>query len=146
MDAPLSFTVHGQPVPQPRIRATRSGHVYTPGGKIQPYKQAIGLLAKAEARRIGWQMTDGPVEVSIECVFSRPRSHTTAAGAVRPAAPVFPGRQAGDVDNLEKAVLDAVTRAGAVWQDDSQVVDCRVRKRWAGPGEASRLMVTVRRV
>lgn len=33
-----------------------------------------------------------------------------------------------DVDNLIKPMLDAVTASRAIWLDDSQVVDLRVRK------------------
>ncbi len=33
-----------------------------------------------------------------------------------------------DRDNLEKLVLDAFTRSGRWWRDDSQIVDGRSRK------------------
>lgn len=141
MDA-ISFTVPGDPVPQPRIRATRSGHVYTPSGPIGPYKAALGLMAAAEARRRGWERTEGPVWVMIEWVFARPPSHLTAAGELRATAPAFPGLRCGDIDNLEKAVLDAITRAGVVWKDDAQVVAVTKSKRY---GAASKTAVTVRR-
>lgn len=38
-----------------------------------------------------------------------------------------PTRQRMDIDNRVKPILDALTRAG-VWQDDSQVIELRVRK------------------
>jgi hypothetical protein len=41
-------------------------------------------------------------------------------------AQVRPSRY--DVDNLVKPMLDAVTASRAIWIDDSQVVDLRVRK------------------
>lgn len=141
MDA-ITFTVPGDPVPQPRIRATRTGHVYTPSGPIGPYKAAVGLMAAAEARRRGWAFTEGPVEVVIEWVFARPRSHLTAAGELRATAPPFPGLRCGDIDNLEKAVLDAITRGGGVWKDDAQVVAVRKAKRY---GPASKTTVEIRR-
>lgn len=141
MDA-ISFTVDGTPVPQPRIRATRRGHVYTPAGAVGPYKAAIGLLAKAEAQRRRWAVAEGPVAVRIACVFARPPSHLTAAGELRATAPPFPGLRNGDVDNLAKAVLDAITRGGGVWRDDAQVVELTVAKRY---GSASRTTVEIRR-
>lgn len=33
-----------------------------------------------------------------------------------------------DLDNLEKAVLDAITQCGLVWHDDAQVVQLRSSK------------------
>lgn len=142
MDA-FSFTVDGPPVPQPRIRATRQGHVYTPSGAVGPYKAAIGLQAAATARRHGWKVTEGPVQVWIECVFARPPSHLTASGELRKTAPPFPGLRNGDVDNLGKAVLDAITRGGGVWKDDAQVVELTVAKRY---GAAGRTAVEIRRL
>lgn len=142
MDA-IRFSVDGPPVPQPRIRATRSGHIYTPSGAVGPYKQAIGLRAAAEARRRGWTVTDGPVRVLIECGFVRPVSHHKASGGLRDTAPAFPGLRAGDVDNLAKAVLDAITRGGGVWKDDAQVVELTVAKRYGG---AARTTVEIRRL
>lgn len=144
MDA-ISFTVDGAPVPQPRVRVTRTGHAYTPSGPIGPYKAAIGLRAAAEARRRGWAFTDGPVEVVIDWVFARPPSHLTASGGLRKSAPTFPGQNCGDIDNLEKAVLDAITTGGGVWHDDAQVVAVQKRKRFGGRGEAARTTVEIRR-
>lgn len=141
MDA-ITFTVDGPPVPQPRVRVTRTGHAYTPSGPIGPYKAALGLRAAAEARRRGWTLTEGPVRVLVECVFSRPASHLTAAGEFRAAAPGFPGLRAGDVDNLGKAVLDAITRGGGVWKDDAQVVELTVAKRY---GAKAQTTVAIRR-
>jgi Holliday junction resolvase RusA-like endonuclease len=55
--------------------------------------QVAGLLPLAE-----------PVEVIIDAVFARPKSHMTKKG-VKPAAPVLPRP---DADNIAKAVLDSL--------------------------------------
>ena len=34
----------------------------------------------------------------------------------------------GDVDNLAKPILDAITQTGAVWLDDRQIIDLHVIK------------------
>lgn len=120
--------------------------MYTPDGPIVPYKAAICLLAAAEARRCRWTLTDGPIGMSIEWVFARPPSHLTARGELRQTAPTFPGLRCGDVDNLEKGVLDAITRCGVVWQDDTQVVKVDKEKRFCGPGEAARTTVVITRL
>jgi len=142
----ITFEIPGTPIPQPRARATRGGRMYTPGTRVGPYKQAIGLAALSRARRAGWDTTTGPHGVEIEAVFARPPSHLAKDGSVRESAPAFPGRNCGDLDNLEKAVWDAVTVAGGVWQDDTQVVRNGGWKRYAAPGEAPRLVVTIRRL
>lgn len=47
-----------------------------------------------------------------------------------------------DADNLAKAVLDAMTRAGA-WKDDSQVSSLRVMKYYGTAGERTGVMITI---
>lgn len=142
----ITFEVPGQPVPQPRPRvSTRGGfaRAYTPKGHaIHAYREAIELLARTN----GWRQgpTQCPVAVEIDCYLERPASHVTKAGEVRSSAPTYPGRS--DVDNLAKAVLDAITDAGTLWRDDDQVVDLHVRKHYARPQAGGRTIVTVRRL
>lgn len=142
----IVIEIAGDAVPQPRARATRGGRMYTPAGRIGPYKDAISLMVLAEAKRARWSHEDGTgYEVDIEAVFGRPASHVTSSGELRSTAPRWPGLRCGDVDNIEKAVLDAITRSGA-WGDDTQVVDGRCRKRYAARGEAPRTVIRVRRL
>jgi crossover junction endodeoxyribonuclease RusA len=46
----------------------------------------------------------------------------------------MPDRRRRDLDNIQKAILDALTHAG-VWEDDSQVDDIRVFRARAENGE-----------
>lgn len=48
-----------------------------------------------------------------------------------------------DLDKLTRAVGDALT--GVLWNDDSQVVDLQVRKRYAPPDTAPHAVITVQR-
>ena len=148
MDAPDEITVEipGDPIPQPRARATRGGHMYTPGKTIRPYKQAIVIRVGLEAKRRRWKAIDGPFEVVIVCVFARPPSHWTRAGDLAASAPAFPGLRCGDWDNLAKGVQDAVTACGGVWHDDTQVIDGRAIKRYAARGEPARTIIQIRRL
>jgi Holliday junction resolvase RusA-like endonuclease len=146
MDATsITFEIPGEPIPQPRARWA-NGHTYTPSKNgINVYKRAVALAATARAKFHKWDRTEGPVAIDIEAVFQRPPSHLTKGGELRAGAPGYPGRRSGDNDNIEKGVWDAITVCGAIWTDDSQIVDNRCRKRYAARGEPSRTVVTIRR-
>jgi Holliday junction resolvase RusA-like endonuclease len=144
MDA-ITFEIPGQPVPQPRPKISTwggRGRAYVEKGHaIHVYRQAIQLAAVAAARQAKHERTLGPVVLFVQAVFSRPPSHLNKAGEPRASAPAFPPRC--DFDNLGKGVADAITDSEAIWNDDDQVVDGRVVKRYARPGEAARTIVTV---
>lgn len=143
----ITVEIPGDAVPQPRARSTRGGRMYTPDNGIVVFKQAVGLLVTAEARRQRIAVSEAAAFVlEVECVFARPPSHLTAAGELRASAPAWPGLRCGDWDNLAKGVADAVTKTGVIWHDDTQVVDGRCRKRYASRGEPARTIVTIRSV
>jgi len=100
----ITFTIPGEPVPQPRPRvSTRGGfaRAYVPKDHaVHAYRQAVAAAARAASVAD----TGEPLNVVIDAVFSRPKSHLNAAG-VKPTAPRLPRP---DVDNLAKAVLDAL--------------------------------------
>ena len=148
MDATsITFEIPGQPVPQPRQRISARGgfaRSYTPGDHaIHAYRQAVGMMAAAAARQARHEPTAAAVVLEIVCIFGRPASQLTKGGGLRSTARPFPPKC--DWDNLGKGVSDAITDSGAIWIDDDQVVDGRVCKRYAGPGELPRTIVTIRR-
>jgi len=87
-----------------------------------------------------------PLEVAVDAYFPRPArrpegipADVWALGcAVR--RPVKP-----DKDNVEKAILDGMTRAG-VWADDSIADGAHCRRWYCARGGAPRTVVTVRQV
>lgn len=119
----ITFTVLGDPVPQPRPRVSTAGgfaRAYVPKSHaIHAYRQAVALAARAA----GLRETTGPVGVIVDAVFARPKSHMTKAG-VKPSAPALPRP---DVDNIGKAVLDALQD---VMGDDTCVARLTVEKSW----------------
>ena len=143
----IAVEIPGDAVPQPRARSTRGGRHYTPDNGIVAFKQAVGLLVKAEAARRRISRDDSSAFVlEVVCVFGRPPSHLTTLGDLRAAAPAWPGMRCGDWDNLAKGVADAITKTGAVWKDDTQVVEGRCLKRYAIRGEGPRTGITIRSV
>ena len=77
---------------------------------MHAYREAIATAA----RGAGLTATGEVLNVVIDAVFERPKSHLRKAG-VKPDAPKLPRP---DVDNLAKAVLDALQD---VMGDDSLV-------------------------
>ena len=130
----ITFVVQGEPVPQPRPRvSTRGGfaRAYVPAKHpVHAYRQKIA----AEATKAGLEPQDEPVEVIVEAVFVRPKSHMTKKG-VKPTAPRLPRP---DVDNIAKAVLDSLQD---VMGDDTNVRLLTVGKAY---GNESRTTVSVK--
>jgi len=127
---PITFSVPGDPVPQPRVRvSTRGGfaRAYVPSTHpVHAYRQAIANAA----REAGLRQTDELLSVRIIAVFARPKSHKRKGG-LKADAPRLPRP---DVDNIAKAVLDALADSFddtnvmrlSVWKeyDDNDVEAC----------------------
>jgi Holliday junction resolvase RusA-like endonuclease len=126
----ITFSVPGDPVPQPRPRITvrgRHGHAYVPKDHaIHAYRQAVALAAQAA----GVTEAGGPVSVIVDAVFARPKSHLTKSG-VKASAPALPRP---DVDNIGKAVLDSLQD---VMGDDTNVGRLLVEKTWGTEGRTT---------
>ena len=135
----LTFQVTGEPKGQPRPRAfaRKMGSIHVArfydSDVADAWKQAVqrALLDAAHASR--WELTLGPVSVSLNFAMPRPKSHTGAKG-LKPSAPVHHVGKP-DADNTCKLILDQITRSGCVWRDDSQVVSLTVHKFWAVANE-----------
>ena len=98
----IEFFVPGRPVPKGRPRVTKSGFAYTPK-RTREWESVVAWHAKL-AR--GFRpIIEGPVAVRL-----------AFCGA----------RVTADIDNLAKAVLDAMNRV--VYLDDRQVRDVRATR------------------
>ena len=130
----ITFSVPGEPVPQPRPRvSTRGGfaRAYVPAKHpVHAYRAAIANAARAAGAGVHGE----PVGVLIDLVWERPKSHLRKSG-VKPDAPQYPRC---DVDNAAKAVLDALN--GVAWEDDSQVCSLTVAKHY---GTEARTVVQI---
>lgn len=117
----ISFHLPVTPMPTPRPRA----RIITPKGRrpivsmyspkeYQSYLQDIAsFLASVDAF-----FFEGPVQCELE--FYLPRPKTTKLFAPKP-----------DIDNYVKGVLDALTKHGGFWNDDTQVVSLSATKAWS---------------
>ena len=128
----LSFFVRGEPKGQPRPRAfaRKMGAIHVArfydSDVADAWKRAVYLGVVEAANKAGWQVTTGPVAVTLRFAMPRPKSHFGAKG-LKPSAPVYHAGKP-DVDNMAKLVLDRITRSGRIWRDDSQVVSLIVHK------------------
>lgn len=131
----LTFTVPGEPIPQPRPRVSTQGgfaRAYVPAKHpVHAYRDAIA----AAARVAGAGVHGEPVSVVIDFVWERPKSHMRKSG-VKPDAPALPRP---DLDNTTKAVLDSLN--GVAWEDDSQVQRLVVEKSY-GPEARTTVRIT----
>ncbi len=135
----LTFQVTGEPKGQPRPRAfaRKMGAIHVArfydSDVADTWKSAVQIALLEMATQTRWELTLGPVSVSLNFAMPRPKSHSGAKG-LKPSVPVaHVGKP--DVDNLAKLILDQLTRSGNVWRDDSQVVSLTVHKFWAVANE-----------
>lgn len=145
----ISFFVAGKPIPKGSLRSFIPR--WKPGQLERPMvvtkeemKDTLTpwmLLIKIEAQRAmrGRPPFEVAVDLSIDFVMPRLKSHFDAKGMLRPDAPRWHVTRP-DRDKLMRAVLDALT--GILWTDDSVNCDGPVRKRYAGADETPGVHIT----
>lgn len=125
----IDFFVAGIPKAQPRVKAfVRGGHagVYTPDS-AEYWKQAVRLQATANAPE---SLVAHPVRIELDFFLPRPKAHHKRDGSVKPNSPVWHCKKP-DLDNLIKAVTDAITDTQRIWLDDSQIYQITATKTYA---------------
>lgn len=110
---PITFSVPGKPVPQPRARITKAGGRYYPDTGIEEYRNAIAIACKAVCDT---PTNEAPLTMIVDWVFVRPKSHFRKDGTLRPGVPILPR---GDNKNLLSGVEDALN--GIAYLDDHQI-------------------------
>ena len=125
----IDFFVSGVPKAQPRVKAfVRGGHagVYTPDS-AESWKQAVRQEAVANAPE---SLMTGPIRVELDFFLPRPKAHLDKHGVPKAKSPVWHCKKP-DLDNLIKAVTDAITDTQRVWLDDSQIYEITATKTYA---------------
>ena len=135
MNRRTAFFARGTPAAQPRPRMVRAtGRTYTPD-TADAWKAAV----KAAWRQAKEESFSGHLRLNLQFMIPRPKGHLTTRGALTKSAPRHHiGKP--DIDNLCKAVMDALTNASA-YGDDCQIVELRVGKVWVN--ELGGCMITL---
>ena len=139
----ITFFVPGQPQGKARARTVSHGgftHSYTPK-KTKVYEESIRdtYVLSGGKHLLG----NVPVNVSITAVFRVPKSYTKKEKALCYSGKRLPLVKP-DVDNITKAVLDALN--GVAWHDDSQVVAVDVVKLYEQEPDHEGLFINIRSV
>jgi len=120
----VKFRVDGDPKPQPRVRRSRQGGVYTPT-TADGWRMLIAIAIRK--LNLSDPIVD-PIRMGMTFMFRRPKSHM-GKGGLRKSAPAHHTSKP-DVDNLCKLVMDVCTQM-RVYNDDSQVIGLSASKRFA---------------
>lgn len=121
-DGELTIHLFTPPVPASRPRVSKWGTYY--GKTYKAYRKAAETAIP---------QTDEPVEgltrVVVEFICKRPKKTVRRCPA-------------GDIDNHLKSILDAITRAGYI-EDDELIVGVKALKRWAHEGETPHTYIRI---
>lgn len=143
----LTFTAWGNAAP----KGSAKGLVVT----SKATGKARAVVTHDNSRTKGWQQTIAeaagraldeipfgagmwatePIRLLVVFYLARPKSLGKKTNVHHTKKP--------DLDKLARSVGDALT--GVLWNDDSQVVDLQVRKRYAPPDTAPHAVITVQR-
>ena len=127
----LSFTVLGKPQPQQRPKFNSFTKAARDPKASVDYKRNVSAMAMVAVNDSRWTLChrDMPIEVNITSYRAIP---TSTAKWKRDAAIhglIPPLTKGGDLDNIAKGILDAMT--GIVYEDDSQVFKLNCESRYS---------------
>jgi Holliday junction resolvase RusA-like endonuclease len=148
----LSIFVPGDPKSQPRQRhriihrnGKTSAYNYTPKmAPVQIWKESLLTELKLHAPN---EQVRGPVKCSFTFIFPRPKSHYRTgkfSEHLKSSAPFWHSMKP-DRDNLDKAVLDAITKAG-IWNDDCQVCAGYIMKTYTSGKQKPGVQILIERL
>lgn len=120
----INFTVMGEPKGKGRPRFCRNtGHAITPKDTVN-----YETLVKMEyTQACGEQMfpDDAMLDMRIKAYYSIPKSASKKRHAAMLSGDIRPTKKP-DMDNVIKIIADALNKIA--YRDDTQIVDCQVRK------------------
>lgn len=134
----INFTVPGEPRGKGRPRFSGSGHTYT-DSETRAYKNKIIAYYRKACGAFRFPET-AFLSVDVVAYLPIPKSATKAQRAGMEDGRILPSRKP-DVDNIEKAVLDALN--GVAYKDDAMVHRTSCAKFY---GAEPRLEITIKEV
>ena len=143
----IFIPVIGIPAPQGSKRHVGNGIMIENSKRVKPWRNDV---KDAALEHYQGEVIDGPVEIEIIFMFSRPKSHYGTgknSNKLKASAPVFvTSKGKGDIEKLERATYDALSESsgGTVIKDDSLVVKNRNMKRYCVEGEHQGAKITIR--
>lgn len=135
-----TFSVLGQPITQgskqPRCNQ-KTGTLYVQEDRAKVLRPWRALLHDQAQKAVGdAPPLEGPIRLELDFWVPRPASAPKRRRT-------FPLKKGSDIDKLERAILDSLSKV--VYRDDSQVVEVRKRKDFATtrpPGVDIRVWIT----
>lgn len=125
----LSLYIPVPPQACPRPRVARKGKFISTFYPQNYYDFRDAVREYLESQPIPHKFS-GPLAVCATMAVPQPKK----SGLTHPKP---------DVDNYAKSILDSLTKAEGVWNDDDQVVSLMVYKRWAGREETPHMQVDI---
>lgn len=120
----IIFTIKGDPKGKGRPRFTKTGRVYTPA-ETTKYENLVALSYRNSAK--GYKFTS-PVRVTVKAFHKPPKGKSKKVTEDMLNGHILPTKKP-DADNVAKIILDGLNHVA--WDDDTQVVDMMVTKRYA---------------
>lgn len=135
----VKFTVLGEPKGKGRPRfSTQSGRAITPKDTVN-YETLVRTEYAIQCKGFRFP-DDAMLDMRILAYYSVPKSGSRQAKAQKLANIIRPTKRP-DMDNVVKIVADALNQVA--YKDDTQIVDCQVRKFYS---EQPRIEVIIQEV
>lgn len=135
----------GEPAPQGSKIQTKFGGLKEASKKIHPWRSSVQYACEKQYKG---EVLTCPVRMEVTFVIARAKNHWSSAKGkedqLLPSAPEH-CTVGGDIDKLARGLLDPLTTkcGGNVLEDDRQVVDLKLNKRYASRNESVGALVTI---
>lgn len=137
----VRFTVLGEPKGKGRPRATVRGgfaKVYTPKDTVM-YENLVRLEYRQQCG--DYMFPEGSVlDMRIAAFYSIPKSASKKKRRQMEEGNIRPVKKP-DMDNVVKSIADSLN--GVAYRDDTQIVDCAVRKFYS---DKPRVVITIKEI
>lgn len=120
----INFTVMGEPKGKGRPRFCRNtGHAITPKDTVN-YETLVHMEYLEQCNGFRFE-DDAMLDLRIKAYYSIPKSASKKRHAAMLSGDIRPTKKP-DMDNVIKIIADSLNKIA--YRDDTQIVDCQVRK------------------